>query len=185
MATETHQDCGMVERVIRIRPIEEADRPVLPRLIRELWGTEIVLGRGTAYEPATLSGFFAEAGDDPPGPVGLLTYAIDGDALEIVTINAFERVRGAGTALIEAAVDAAHAHGCTRLRLTTTNDNLDALRFYQRRGFRLTEVRPGAVDRARQTKPEIPELGEYGIPLRDELDLEREIPPTAVPTARQ
>ena len=64
--------------------------------------------------------------------------------------------------------------------MTTTNDNLDALRFYQRRGFRLTELRPGAVDRAREAKPAIPELGGYGIPLRDELDLEREIPPRAI-----
>jgi GNAT superfamily N-acetyltransferase len=60
-----------------------------------------------------------------------------------------------------------------RLRLTTTNDNLDALRFYQRRGFRLVALRPGAVDAARALKPEIPVTGAHGIPLRDELDLER------------
>ena len=57
--------------------------------------------------------------------------------------------------------------------MLTTNDNLDALRFYQRRGFRLAELRPGAVDRARERlKPEIPRTGEHGIPLRDELVLE-------------
>jgi hypothetical protein len=57
--------------------------------------------------------------------------------------------------------------------LTTTNDNLDALRFYQRRGFRISAVRPRAVERARATlKPEIPEVGAYGIPVRDEIDLE-------------
>ncbi|WP_215909533.1 hypothetical protein [Streptacidiphilus fuscans] len=56
--------------------------------------------------------------------------------------------------------------------LVTTNDNLDALRFYQRRGLRIVGVAPGAVDAARRFKPSIPVTGEYGIPLRDELTLE-------------
>ena len=60
--------------------------------------------------------------------------------------------------------------------LTTTNDNVDALRFYQRRGFRLVALRPGAVDDARaRHKPAIPGTGAHGIPLRDELDLERAV----------
>jgi ribosomal protein S18 acetylase RimI-like enzyme len=59
--------------------------------------------------------------------------------------------------------------------LTTTNDNVDALRFYQRRGFRLAALRPGAVDEARRIKPEIPQVGEHGIPLHDELDLVRPV----------
>jgi len=58
----------------------------------------------------------------------------------------------------------------------TTNDNLRALGFYQRRGFRLASLRPGAVDEARRTlKPEIPEIGDDGIPIRDELDLEMDL----------
>ena len=55
--------------------------------------------------------------------------------------------------------------------LTTTNDNIDALRFYQRRGFRMSALRPGVIDRSRLHKPEIPRTGDYGIPLRDEIDL--------------
>jgi hypothetical protein len=64
---------------------------------------------------------------------------------------------------------------CHEIRLTTTNDNLDALRFYQRRGLQLVALRPGAVDRARAGKPEIPRRGDYGIPLRDEIDLARRV----------
>jgi hypothetical protein len=56
--------------------------------------------------------------------------------------------------------------------LVTTNDNLDALRFYQRRGLRLVAVHAGAVDEARRLKPEIARVGEYGIPIRDEIELE-------------
>ena len=107
--------------------------------------------------------------------VGLLTYEVRGATLEIVTINAAERTRGVGTALVEAAVAAARSNGCTEVRVTTTNDNVDALRFYQRRGFRLVELRPDALARSRELKPEIPAVGAYGIPLRDELELVREI----------
>ena len=67
----------------------------------------------------------------------------------------------------------AEASGAHRLWLITTNDNVDALRFYQRRGYRLARVDAGAVDRSRAAlKPAIPEIGAHGIPLRDELELE-------------
>ena len=79
--------------------------------------------------------------------------------------------RGIGTALLEAVIEA--VAGCDRIWLVTTNDNLEALRFYQRRGFVLSALRPGAVDEARRRlKPRIAGIGEFGIPLRDELELE-------------
>jgi hypothetical protein len=56
--------------------------------------------------------------------------------------------------------------------LTTTSDNLDQLRFYQGRRFRIVALRAAAVDEARRDlKPEIPKVGSFGIPMRDELDL--------------
>ena len=91
--------------------------------------------------------------------------------LEIATINALDRYQGIGTMLIEAVRAEAKRLGCHQVTLTTTNDNIGALRFYQRRGFRLAALRPGAVDRTRQRKPEIPRTGDFGIPLRDEIDL--------------
>ena len=42
----------------------------------------------------------------------------------------------------------------------------------QRRGFRLDAIHRGAVDDSRsRLKPEIPVVGAYGIPLRDEIEL--------------
>ena len=62
--------------------------------------------------------------------------------------------------------------------LITTNDNVDGLRFYQRRGFHLVELHAGAVDRSRESlKPGIPETGEYGISIRDELELQKPLQP--------
>jgi ribosomal protein S18 acetylase RimI-like enzyme len=67
------------------------------------------------------------------------------------------------------------AAGCRQVQLVTTNDNMRALRFYQRRGFRLVALHPGALERSRELKPEIPETGLHGIPLSDELVLAREL----------
>jgi ribosomal protein S18 acetylase RimI-like enzyme len=104
--------------------------------------------------------------------VGVATYVIDGDSCELLTLHVDDRFRGIGTALVDAVVAA--AEGCSRLWLITTNDNVDALRFYQRRGFTLVALHRGAVDDSRaRLKPEIAEIGDHGIPLRDELELER------------
>jgi ribosomal protein S18 acetylase RimI-like enzyme len=156
------------EPEIKIRPVNDGDRAMLSWLVAELWGSELVAVHGVIFRPAELPGFIAERSRRV---VGLLTYQITGDTLEIVTLNAIDRRVGIGTLLVEASAGTAHHFGCREIRLTTTNDNVDALRFYQRRGFRLAELRPGAVDRARQEKPQIPRVGDYGIPLHDEIDL--------------
>ena len=109
--------------------------------------------------------------------LGMLTYVPGQDRrqCEILTLHAHEQWHGAGTALIEAVGQLARRQGCTRLWVITTNDNVDALRFYQRRGFCLVKVHRGAVDRSRATlKPEIPAAGAYQIPLRDEIELEKQ-----------
>jgi GNAT superfamily N-acetyltransferase len=107
---------------------------------------------------------------------GVLTYVLVDRECEILTLHTTAQWRGTGTALVEAVERIARDAGCTRLWVLTTNDNVDALRFYQRRGFRFAALNAGAVDRSRtQLKPEIPELGAYGIPIRDELVLERRL----------
>jgi ribosomal protein S18 acetylase RimI-like enzyme len=153
---------------VTTRPLEAGDRGWAAAKLRDLWG-EVVVSRGAAHDATALPGFVAEEAGEP---VGLATYRIDGDDCELVTINAFPKGSGAGTALVDAVLAAARAAGCRRVWLITTNDNLRALRFYQRRGFRLVAVHPGALDRSRELKPSIPEIGLDGIPLRDELELE-------------
>ena len=114
--------------------------------------------------------------DDESGLAGVLTYVLDGEACEILTLHAARAWQGAGTALIQAAERVARDRGCRRLWLLTTNDNVDALRFYQRRGFRLAELHCGGVDRCRDAlKPEIPRAGAHGIPLHDELVLDKQL----------
>jgi GNAT superfamily N-acetyltransferase len=93
-----------------------------------------------------------------------------------MSLDSLRERRGIGSALVEAVTGLARAAGCACLTLVTTNDNLNAPRFYQKRGFRLRALRPGAVDAARrELRPEIPLVGEHGIHIRDEIELEMEI----------
>jgi ribosomal protein S18 acetylase RimI-like enzyme len=154
---------------VDIRPLASGDRDWVEELIVERWGEPIVVGRGRVWRPAELPGFAAFEDDRC---VGLLTYEIEGDALEIVTIDALVEGQGIGTALLEAVEEVARARGCRRLRLVTTNNNLRALLFYQKAGFKLVALIPGAVDESRKLKPSIPTVDREGVPIRDELHLE-------------
>jgi GNAT superfamily N-acetyltransferase len=103
----------------------------------------------------------------PPERPGV-TYRIDGRECEL---DSAREGAGAGTALVDAVAQAARVAGAIRLWLITTNDNLPALRFYQRYGFDPVAVHRDAVARSRTLKPSIPQIRLDGIPIRHELEL--------------
>jgi len=149
----------------------------------ETWATDLLEGalagrmqarRGELVDVLAAGALVAELGGRP---AGLLTFRPDEPAaIELAALAVVTPGQGIGSALISALVDEARRRGTTRIWLVTTNDNLDALRLYQRRGFRLVALRPGAVDRARaELKPSIGDVAANGIPIRDELDLELEL----------
>jgi len=164
---------------LTVRPIAPGDGEAVRAHLLSTWGSTRAAGRDVLHDATTLPGYLAERGGEL---AGLLTYAVDGDVLEIVTIAATPPGAGAGTALVAAVVAETRRRGCARVRVMTTNDNVDAVRFYQRRGFRLAALRPGGVASARRLKPEIPQVGAYGIPLRDEIDLELRLEEPTAPT---
>jgi GNAT superfamily N-acetyltransferase len=153
----------------RVNPLEPEHRQQAADWIVQRWDSEIMVVHGVVYRPAELPGFVAVSQGQW---LGLITYYLDGNACEIVTLDSQLPGRGIGTALIEAVRQTVQARGCRRLWLITTNDNTAALRFYQRRGFNLAAIHRDAVSRARQIKPEIPLTGNDGIPIRDEIELE-------------
>jgi N-acetylglutamate synthase-like GNAT family acetyltransferase len=155
-----------------VRAAGPDDRDAVHRFLED-HGSARVARMGELVRAADQRAVLAQEGDRI---AGVLTYVLDGDDCEVLTLHAAERFHGVGTALLIEVERLAAEAGCRRLWLITTNDNMDALRFYQRRGFRLVAVHPGAVDRSRATlKPEIPPVGDRGIPLRDELELSKEL----------
>jgi len=154
---------------LAIRAVREADTPWVVRVLEKHWHSTEIVTRGRIHRADRLPGFVAEFSGEP---VGLLTYHIAADHCEIVSLNSLRERMGIGSALLDAAREAARLAGCRRMWLITTNDNLAALRFYQKRGWRLTAIYRDALEEARRLKPEIPLSGLDGIPLRDEIELE-------------
>lgn len=153
-----------------VRPISRDDLAFVRAELTRNWFSPVIWSRGVRFQADQLPGFVAWHHDRP---VGLLTLAaFDPRQYEVVTLSALLENSGVGTALLDAAVQFARQRGARRLLLTTSNDNLRALGFYQRRGWRLVRVYPGEIDRCRNDNKEIPLLGMNRISLRDELELE-------------
>ena len=153
----------------QIRPSNEGDKSWVSSLLEELWGSTSILTRGRIHKAAELPGFLAMQANVP---VGVVTYHLDGKDCEIISLNSTIEGIGIGSALIDAVKNVAAQVGCKRLWLITTNDNTEALRYYQKRGFLLVAVHCNALEQSRRLKPEIPLIGNDGIPLRDEIELE-------------
>lgn len=131
----------------RIRAIEDSDRTDISQILAEYWGSAKIINRGVIHQADKLPGFIAFSDNKI---VGLITYNIKGTDCEIVTLNSFDENRGIGTSLINRVRHKGNESGCKNLWLITTNDNLSAIRFYQKRGFNISAIYEGAIEKSRQ-----------------------------------
>lgn len=186
---------------IAIRALERADREWVAHFLDEHWGTTQIVSRGRILYGHLLPGYVAErpeaneqeekendedneASDSEEGEqdedpasapmerIGLLTYNLENNECEVTTLDSLTENQGVGTALVDALKADMKEAGCERIWLITTNDNLEALKFWQKRDFELVSVHRGAIAQARRLKPQIPIIGKHGIPIRDEIELE-------------
>lgn len=158
--------------MLTIKSITEADRAWLSDALIRHFHDVRVAAMGKLRDCSVMEGALAWHGGQP---VGFVCWEQVGDGLEVVGLASDRPGLGAGRALMDAALDAARAAGLARLFLSTNNDNIRAIRFYQQWGMHLAELHVGAAAIARALKPAMPEIGEYGIPVRDELIFERVI----------
>lgn len=157
---------------MRVREVPPGDADV--RRFLEEHNADRAARRGELVDATARPALVAE--QENGSLAGVLTYDVVGERCEILTLHAATQWGGAGTALVDAVRGVAARAGCRTLWVLTTNDNTDGLRFYQRRGFALSALRPGAVDESRRTlKPRIPPVGFHGIPLRDEIELSQPV----------
>jgi ribosomal protein S18 acetylase RimI-like enzyme len=153
-----------------VRPVTPADREWIAELVTGAFGSVRVVSHGELVEDASLLDGFAVEHDGRAVGCALLNVA--GTEAELVVLATTYRGAGAGTALLEAVVQRAKASGWSRLWLITSNDNTDAIRLYQRSGWDWVGFRRDGITRARALKPEIPETGNHGIPVRHEIEFE-------------
>jgi len=152
-----------------IQLYEEKHRNWAVSLLNEQWGDTKIATRGKLHQADKLPGFVAEIDGSF---IGLITYNIEGNQCEIVTLNSLTERKGIGKALIDSVKKAASEAGCKRLWFITTNDNTHAFRFHQKLGFTVAACHVNSVEGLRKLKPGIPKLGIDEIMIRDEIELE-------------
>ena len=152
--------------------MEPATPEEVDRLVRENWGLPVVC-IDRLYEPADLEGLVWR---DVSGEIrGLVTWAVEDDRAEIVTMDAFVQGAHIGGRLLDAAESELRQRGVRTVVVVTTNDNLRAQAFYMRRGYRLMRLDLDGMERVRALKPGVPLTGADGIPLRDMWKLQMEL----------
>ena len=154
---------------INLEKLTNENRNIARSIIKK-WLTDFIITRGRKVYPAEMEGFLAF--DEKGETVGMVTYEIIGDQCEVVTLDAFKQWHGVGTVLLKKVEEVARERKCRRMWLITINSNIDAIRFFQKRGMTLVAVHVNALEYSRKLKPQIPMIGEYGIPMRDEVEFE-------------
>jgi ribosomal protein S18 acetylase RimI-like enzyme len=154
---------------LKFRRLTSSDLPELTKFWEEHWGSSEMVVHGVVFRTNQLDGFVAEEQEQW---IGLVTFFIAQAECEIISLNSLQEGKGIAARLIEKVIEVAKEAQCRRVFLSTTNDNLHALGFYQKHGFELVAVHRGAVNEARKIKPEISLIGYNDIPIRDEIELE-------------
>lgn len=125
-------------------PIQQLHQNNVLQFFKEQWGsTEMVISSGI-YDCSKLDGFAYV--DEQNMLLGLVTYIIRDKECEIISLDSIMEGKGIGSLLVQAVEQHAFEHDCTMITLITTNDNLQALKFYQKRGYQLVEIIQNAVE---------------------------------------
>ncbi len=154
---------------IKIEPLQPDDLIWGRKVLTEHWGSPDIVTRGILYHADRLPGFKAMIDD---AAVGLLTYRIDMEECEVISLNSLREGIGVGTGLMTKIRETAGNRRCRRIWLITTNNNSRAVRFYEKLGYRIAAIHADAIKESRQLKPSIPLIGANSIEIRDEIEME-------------
>lgn len=154
-----------------INKIDENNRSLANSFIIENWFSTDMSVRGKVVDATKLDGFILIENEKV---IGLVTYLFWDKICEIITLDSKRENIGIGSALIQNVEKVAKERNVQKIQLITTNDNLRALQFYQKRDYYITNIYVNAMDEVRKIK-NVPLIGENGIPLRDEIELAKKL----------
>jgi len=158
-----------MELNFELKNISEKHKSTLRRIAEKEWGANLVVSLGKTYEINSLKGWVAVCHNKV---IGFVSYCIENDECEIIALYSEIEDKGVGTALINKVISFAKNNNCKRIKLITTNDNIRSIAFYQKRGFTIANINIDGIRKAREIKPQIPLVGNNGIPIRDEIEFE-------------
>jgi Acetyltransferases len=154
---------------MEIKTISIENRTQINEFIIAHWFSTDMVIRGKVFDMTILDGFATYENEKI---IGLITYRFEENECEIMSLDSLKEKQGIGTALLSKVINIAKENKCEKIKLITTNDNINAITFYQKRGFDLAKLYLNAVDLSRKLKPSIPLIGDFGIPLKHELEFQ-------------
>lgn len=155
--------------VLDMRPLP--DKEAVHRLLMHRWNDDCIIFGGRAYTSRDFETIGAHDGEGTL--VGIALWTMRGRVALLGAIDSFQPGSGAAGALLERVQQEARGRNAVSLRAVTTNDNVHALVYYQRKGFRLDTLFVGSVDAFRgRDNPNFRRIGFNGLPVRDTLELE-------------
>jgi GNAT superfamily N-acetyltransferase len=156
---------------VLVREATEEDRPRVRELFLAEFGHLTIVAFGSVMHAGDEPALVAEMRDDL---AGALAYREMGDALHVVALatDPLWQRAGVGGYLLAEAELLARGKSLPRVIAATSNDNIPALYFYQRHGYRLTAIEPDAFA-AQHVRATAPGFG--GIAVHDEVRMEKRL----------
>ena len=150
------------------RVVLQKERKTIRMMVKRLWGEPEQLTFDRKFIVAELPAYLAKAGNII---IGFASYAEVNDAIIIVALGVLPQYQNAavGKSLIERVEAEAKGLQKKKLLVSTSNDELPALAFYQSLGFQIYEVKPNVI--AQKHGKILKGIG--GLPVRDELRLQK------------
>ncbi|MFC7392851.1 GNAT family N-acetyltransferase [Scopulibacillus cellulosilyticus] len=152
-----------------IKEITKETKDSIKNIFIEQWGSPQMVSRGKCYDLIELPGFQALHNERI---IGMITFKMKQNEIEIISLDSIVENHGVGIRLLNEVINIAGKENIDRVCLVTSNDNTKAMRFFQKRGFKMKALHLNAVHDARKLKPDIPQTGYDGIPIEHEIEFE-------------
>lgn len=149
--------------------INNFNREKVNDFISSQWFSTDMVIRGKVVDMTSVDGIVCY---DDKEIVGLITYDLN-CYCEILSLDSLIENKGIGTELIEWVINIVCNNNINKIKVITTNDNIDAIKFYQKRGFDMIKIYHNAIEESRKLKPTNPLLGNYDIPIKHEIEFQK------------
>jgi ribosomal protein S18 acetylase RimI-like enzyme len=146
----------------------DEEKKVIQEFVKRFWGEEEQLTFDRKFAVASLPAYVAKVDNSI---IGFISFAEVGDAMIIVALGVLPEYQsaGVGKSLVRKIEDDSKKLKKRKLMVSTSNDDLPALAFYQSNGFQIYEVKPNVI----AEKHGMILKGIGGLPIRDELRLQK------------
>lgn len=154
---------------------QDNEKEKIQEFVQRFWGEEEQLTFDRKFTVSELPAYIArlEKGKDTSSSsvIGFVSFTEAEDSILIVALGVLPQYQnsGVGRRLIKKVEDEAKSIRKRRLLVSTSNDDLPVLAFYQSLGFQIYDVKPNVI--AEKHHKVLKGIG--GLPVRDELRLQK------------